>query len=201
LPQNLHQMKRILLLASFIVVAFSSMAQWAFQAQYNLWIPTNGYNSDLKLGYLGVGVEAKYKFTDYVTATIGGGYAMIGYDKVRVDRVQKPAKDVSDKAALQIIPITLGGNVFFNKDKFRPYLDMDFGIALVQAKGDGMPDTEMKTNPFLSPGLGLEYEISDGFMLNAAVKENIILYNFDNRPHYKETFTSIGVNIGFSFRF
>jgi hypothetical protein len=194
-------MKRILLLSTFIVVSFASMAQWSFQAQYNFWIPTNGYNSDLKMGFLGAGLEAKYSFSDYLTGTIGVGYASIGYDKVLVDRVQKPAADVSDKAALQIIPITLGGNVYFNQDKFRPFLDMDFGVALVQAKGDGMPDTEMKKNPFLSPGIGVEYELMDGLNINAVLKQNIILYNFDNRFKYIEVFTAVGVNVGLSYKF
>jgi hypothetical protein len=59
----------------------------------------------------------------------------------------------------------------------------------------------MNINPFLSPGLGVEYELSDGFKLNGVVKQNVIMYNFDNRPHYTEAFTAIGFNLGFSLNF
>jgi opacity protein-like surface antigen len=201
LPQNLQIMKRILLLASFTVVAFTSMAQWAFQAQYNLWIPTGTYNSELKVGALGANVEAKYAFSEYLNGTIGLGYALLPYKTVRVDRVEQPAESVSDKAALQLIPITLGGEIFFNQDKIRPYLDIDLGVALVQAKGDGMPDTEMKINPFLSPGIGIEYELSDGIKLNGVVKQNVVFYNFDNRDQYLDAFTAVGINLGFSYKF
>jgi opacity protein-like surface antigen len=194
-------MKRILLLASFLITSYVSMAQWAFQAQYNLWIPTNEYNSDLKVGYLGAGLEAQYTFSEYLTGTIGFGYALMAYENVRVDRVKKTAEDVSADAALQIMPITVGGNVYFNEDKLRPFLDMDFGIALVQAKGDGMPDTKMKTNPFLAPGLGLEYELSDGLKLNGVIKQNVVIYNFDNRDNYTQAFTAVGINLGVSYKF
>jgi hypothetical protein len=194
-------MKRLLLLSSFVIIGFTSMAQWAFQAQYNLWIPTDNYNSELKIGYLGAGVEAKYLFSEYLSGTIGAGFARIGYDKVRIDRVQQPAENVSDNAALQIIPVTVGADIYFNESKFRPYLDMDFGMALVQAIGDGMPDTEMKFNPFLSPGFGVEYELSDGLKLNAVAKQQVIIYNFDNRSNYNNVFTAVGINLGFSYRF
>lgn len=194
-------MKRILLLAAFLISTYVSMAQWAFQASYNLWIPTNEYNSDLKLSYLGAGLEAQYSFSEYLTGTIGLGYSLMAYENVRVDRVKKDAAAVSDNAALQIIPITLGGNVYFNEDKLRPFLDMDFGMALVQAKGDGMPDTEMKTNPFLSPGIGVEYELSDGLKLNGVVKQNVVIYNFDNRDGYNQAFTAVGINLGVSYKF
>jgi opacity protein-like surface antigen len=194
-------MKRILLLVAFLITTYVSMAQWSFQAQYNLWIPTSEYNSELKVGVLGAGVEARYEFSEYLSGTIGVGYALLPYKNVRVDRVKKPAEQVSDKAALQLIPITIGGNVYFNQDKFRPYLDLDFGVAMVQAKGDGMPDTEMKTNPFVSPGIGVEYELSDGLKVNGVVKQNVVIYNFDNREGFTSAFTAVGINLGISYKF
>ena len=194
-------MKRLFLVASFSILSTVAMAQWSVQAQYNLWIPTGNYNSELKIGYIGVGVEAKYSLDDYINGTIGAGYANIGYKTVLVDRVQKPVEDISSGGSLQIIPITIGADVYFNKDKFRPYLDMDFGAALVNQVGDGMPDTEMKINPFLSPGFGVEYEVTDGIKLQGVVKQHILLYNYDNRPQYLETFTAVGINLGLTYRF
>lgn len=195
-------MKRLLLLSSFTIIAFTSMAQWAVQAQYNLWIPTNQYNSDLKVGPMGASVEAKYSFSEYLNGTIGVGYALMPYENVRIDRVKKPAEEVSDKAALQLIPITLGGDLFFNQDKIRPYLDMDFGIALAKAKGDGMPESDdMDINPFLSPGIGVEYELSDGLKLNGVVKQNVLIYTFDDRERYVEAFTAVGINLGITYKF
>lgn len=177
------------------------MAQWAFQAQYNLWIPTSEYNSDLKTGFIGAGLEAKYAFSEYLSGTVGVGYALLPYETVRVDRVEMPAEDVSDAATLQLIPITVGGDLYFNQDKIRPYLDMDFGVALAQSKGDGMPDTDMHINPFLAPGFGVEYELSDGLKVNGVVKQNVVIYNFDDRDRYTQAFTAVGINLGVVYKF
>lgn len=194
-------MKRIVLLISCSFITTLAMAQWAVQAQYNLWIPTSKYTSDLKLGVIGVGLEAQYIFDDVVTATIGTGYALIPYKTVKVDRVEVPAEDVSDAAALQIIPITVGANVYFNKNKVRPYLDMDFGVALVQAVGEGMPNTDMNVNTFISPGFGIEYELSDELKFQGVVKQQVLIYNFDNRVNFLQAFTAVGINLGVSYKF
>jgi opacity protein-like surface antigen len=196
-------MKRILLLLSFTAFSCVAMAQWAANVNYNLWVPTGKYNSDLKLGYAGANIEFKYIFDEYLTGTFGAGYALLDYKNVLINRVEVPAEGNSDKAKLQIIPVTIGAEIYFSKDKLRPYLDIDFGVALVQASGDNFTDerTKMKTNPFLSPGLGIAYEISDNLTFNGAVKQHVLLYTFDERPEYREAFTAVGINAGLTFRF
>jgi hypothetical protein len=194
-------MKRIVLLISFTVVTVAAMAQWAVNVNYNLWAPTGKYNSDLKLGLVGGNVKAKYTFDEHLVGTIGAGYALISYENVLIDRVERPAEGYSDNAALQIIPITVGGDVYFNTKKVRPYFDMDFGIALVQAQGDNMPDTEMKINPLLSPGFGVDYELADDLILNGVLKYNMIMYEFDNRTEYTEAFTSVALHLGLTYKF
>jgi hypothetical protein len=194
-------MKRILLLISFTAITGAAMAQWAVNANYNLWIPTDKYNSDLKLGVIGANVEAKYYFDDHLAGTISAGYALLSYDKVLVDRVEKPAADVSSNAKLQIIPVTIGANVYFTKDKVKPYFDMDFGAAMVQVSGDGLPKTDMKVNAFISPGFGIEYEFANDLMFNASLKKHVLIYDYDNRTEFYETFTAIGLNLGVTYRF
>ncbi len=194
-------MKKILLLTSFTIATTVAMAQWIVQAQYNLWIPTSQYNSDLKLGLLGVGVEAKYVVDDHLRATIGANYALFNYKTVRVDKVKRDAEGFSDNAKLQIIPITLGADVFFSKGKFSPYLDMDFGAALVKSSGDNLPERDMDVNAFISPGFGIEYEVSDNLKLNGVVKQQVLIYNYDDRVKYLETFTAVGINLGFTYKF
>jgi outer membrane protein W len=194
-------MKRLILLIVLSVTASVSMAQWVFQAQYNMWLPTGKYNSELKPGFLGAGVEAKYIFDDHLVGTVGGAYTLLNYETVRIDRVEQDAATYSENATLQIIPITLGAEVYFNTAKVRPYLDMDFGIALVQSKGDNLPETDMVINPFISPGLGIEYSLSDDLKLNGVVKQHVLIYNYDGRPEYNETFTAIGINLGVTYKF
>ncbi len=194
-------MKRLILLIVLSATASVSMAQWVLQAQYNIWLPTGKYNSDLKPGFLGAGVEAKYIFDDHLVGTIGGAYTLLNYETVRVNRVEQDAATVSENATLQIIPITVGAEVYFNTAKFRPYLDMDFGVALVQSAGDNLPEKDMAINPFLSPGFGMEYALSDDLKLNCALKYNMLIYNYDDRPEYTETFTAVGINLGATYKF
>jgi long-subunit fatty acid transport protein len=194
-------MKRIVLLLSFTVVTLAAMAQWTVNVNYSLWAPISEYNSDLELGFMGGNVKMGYIFDDHITGTFGVGYMKMGYENVRVDRVERPSEGFSDNAALQIIPITVGGNLYFTTNKVRPYFDMDFGVALVQATGDNMPDTEMKVNPFVSPGFGIEYELADDLKLNGVLKYNTIVYQFDNRDEYYETFNAVGVNLGLTYKF
>ena len=194
-------MKRIVLLISFTVVTVAAMAQWAVNVNYNLWVPTGKYNSDLKLGFAGANLEGRYYFDDHLAGTFGVGYARFNYETVRINRVERPASGYSSNAALQIIPVTLGANVYFSKTKVKPYLDMDFGVALVQTSGDNMPNTNMKVNPFISPGFGIEYELSDDLMFNAVVKQHVLIYKFDNRSEYLEAFTAVGINVGITKKF
>ncbi len=190
-------MKRLILLIVLSATASVSMAQWVFQAQYNMWLPTGKYNGTLKPGFLGAGVEAKYSFDDHLVGTIGAGYSLMNYKTVLVDRVEKEVEN----ATMQIIPITVGAEVYFTTEKIRPYLDMDFGVALVSQKGDGLPEKDMAYNPFISPGLGVDYAFSDDLKFNCVVKQHVIIYNFDNRPGYNETFTAVGINLGVTYKF
>ncbi len=52
-------MKRLLLLVTLSMFSGVLMAQWAVNVNYNLWMPTGKYNSELKMGFLGANVEAK----------------------------------------------------------------------------------------------------------------------------------------------
>lgn len=192
-------MKRLIFLIAFTATASVSMAQWVFQAQYNMWLPTGKYNSDLKPGFLGAGVEAKYIVDDNLAITVGGSYTKLDYKTVLVDRVERDGEGYN--ATLQIIPLTLGADVYFNEAKLRPYLDMDFGVALVQASGDNMPESDMAINPFLSPGLGLEYAFADDLRVNCAAKQHVLIYNYDNRPNYTNVFTAVGINLGVTYKF
>ncbi|MES2778789.1 MAG: outer membrane beta-barrel protein [Bacteroidota bacterium] len=194
-------MKRFLLIAGLLICAKASMAQWAMNVNYSLWVPTGKYNSDLKLGYTGANVEFKYIFDDHLVGSFGAGYTLMNYETVRIDRVERPAKGYSDNAALQIIPITVGADVYFSTGKIRPYLDLDFGVALVKATGDNMPETDMAVNGYLSPGFGIEYELSDGLKLNGVLKQHTIIYQYDDRAKYLETFTAVGLNLGITYKF
>lgn len=194
-------MKRIVLLLSFTVVTVAAMAQWAVNVNYSLWAPIGQYNSDLKLGFTGGNAKLRYLFSDHITGTIGVGYMKMAYENVRIDRVERPAEGFSDNAALQIIPVTVGGNLYFTTNKVRPYFDMDFGVALAQASGDNMPDTKMKVNPFVAPGFGIEYELTDELTFNGVLKYNTLIYEFDNRSEYLETFSAVGLNVGLSYKF
>jgi opacity protein-like surface antigen len=194
-------MKRILLLATFSMFSGILMAQWAFNVNYNLWMPTSRYNSDLKTGFIGANVKVNYIFDDHLVGKIGVGYALLNYETLLVDRVLHPAEHYSNNAALQIIPVTLGADVYFTTAKLRPYLDLDFGVALCKVTGDNLPETNMKTNPYLSPGFGMEYELSDGLKLNGVIKQQTIFYTYDDRKAFNETFTAIGINLGVTYKF
>lgn len=194
-------MKRNILLTVFTLVAFSGFAQIGIQASYNLWLPTGKYNSDLKAGLLGAQVELKYFANDYINVTAGVGYNLLSNKTVRINRVERPAEGYSDNATVQFIPVTIGAEVFFNTDKLRPYLDMDFGVALVTESGDNLPEKDMAINAFISPGIGIAYSLSDALTFNGVVKSNVVVYNYDGRPSYRETFTAVGINLGLSFKF
>jgi hypothetical protein len=194
-------MKRILLFVALSMFSGMLMAQWAMNVNYNLWIPTGQYNSNLKLGYLGANVEAKYIFDDHLVGSFGVGYARMNYETVRVDGVERDAKGYSDNAALQIIPITVGADVYFSTAKLRPYLDLDFGVAMVKRTGDNLPEKSMTANPYLSPGFGMEYQLSDGLKLNGVIKQQTLVYKYDDRAKFLETFTAIGINLGFTYKF
>ncbi|MES2560805.1 MAG: outer membrane beta-barrel protein [Bacteroidota bacterium] len=194
-------MKRLLLLVTLSMFSGVLMAQWAVNVNYNLWMPTGKYNSELKMGFLGANVEAKYIFDDHLAGSIGVGYALLNYETVRIDRVERPAEGYSDNAALQIIPITIGADVYFSTAKVRPYLDLDFGVAMVKTTGDNLPETDMTANTFLSPGFGIEYELSDGLKLNGVLKQQVLIYKYDDRAKYLETFTAVGINLGVTYKF
>lgn len=194
-------MKRFLLLVTLSMFSGALMAQWAANVSYSLWVPTGKYQSDLKMGFVGANVEAKYIFDDHLVGTFGVGYTLMNYETVRVDRVERPAEGYSDNAALQIIPITLGAEVYFTTAKIRPYLDLDFGAALVTASGDNLPETDLAVNPYLSPGFGIEYQLSDGLKLNAVLKQHTLFYEYDNRAKFQGTFTAVGLNLGFMYKF
>jgi hypothetical protein len=194
-------MKRLILLIALSTIASVSMAQWVLQAQYNMWLPTGKYNGELKPGFMGAGVEAKYVIDDHLVATIGGSYTLLNYKTVLVDRVEQDAETYSSNATLQIIPMTLGADVYFNTEKVRPYLDMDFGVAMVSQKGDNLPEKDMAFNPFISPGLGVEYALRDDLKLNFVVKQHVLIYNYDDRPKQLETFTAVGINLGATYKF
>lgn len=203
-PKFLVDMKRLFLVAIFGLLSSISMGQIAVQAQYQLWVPTGKYESDLKLGVLGAGIEVKKIVNDYLSVGAGAGINQLSYESVLVNRVERPAEGFSDNATLRIIPITLGADVFFKEakvGKVRPFLDMDFGVGLVQVSGDNLPERDMKINPFLSPGLGVEYSLADDLRLMGVVKQNVVIYNYDGRPKYNETFTTIGINLGVSYKF
>jgi hypothetical protein len=74
-------------------------------------------------------------------------------------------------------------------------------VALCKVTGDNLPETNMKTNPYLSPGFGMEYELSDGLKLNGVIKQQTIFYTYDDRKAYNETFTAIGINLGVTYKF
>lgn len=194
-------MKRILLFVTLSMFSGMLMAQWAVNVNYNLWMPTGKYNSELKTGFIGANVEAKYIFDDHLAGSFGVGYALLNYETVRIDRVERPAEGYSDNAALQIIPITLGADVYFTTAKVRPYLDLDFGMALVKATGDNLPEKDMDVNGYFSPGFGIEYEVSDGLKLNGVLKQQTLIYQYDDRAKYMETFTAIGINLGITYKF
>lgn len=194
-------MKRILLTLTIIVSSISVFAQWGIQLNYNLWIPTDRYNSDLKLGVVGANLELKHYSDDYINITAGVGLNVLYYETLKINRVEIPAEGYSSDARLQLIPITLGAEVYFNQDKVRPYLDFDLGVALAQISGENLPKQDMSTNVFLSPGAGVAYNLSDAITFHGVVKQNILVYNYDNRPEYREVFTAVGVNLGLSFRF
>lgn len=194
-------MKRFILSLILLAGLQSAFAQLAVQANYNFWIPTDKYNSEVKLGFIGANLELKKVVDDYITLSVGAGFNQMAYESVRIDRVERPAEGFSDNAVLQFIPITVGADVFFNTDKVRPFLDIDLGCALARSSGDNLPDTEMKVNAFLSPGIGVAYKLSDAILFSGVVKQNIIVYNYDNRPEYKEAFTAVGINLGLTFGF
>lgn len=194
-------MKRLILFMSLGLIFKMSTAQYAIQAQYQLWVPTGKYESDLKLGVIGAGIEVKKIVNDYLSVGVGTGINQLSYENVLVNRVERPAEGFSDNATLRIIPITLGADVFFTDAKVRPFLDMDFGVGLVQISGDNLPERDMKINPFLSPGLGIEYTLADDLRIMGVVKQNVVIYNYDDRPKYNETFTTIGINLGLSYKF
>jgi len=194
-------MKRSVLIFSFFISSFTAFGQLSLQASYNIWFPTGKYNSDLNLGFLGISAELKYAASDFVNVTAGVGFNLLGYETVRINRVERPAEGFSDNAALSIIPLTIGAEVFFNEDKLRPYLDLDFGVALAKTTGDNLPETNTAVNPFISPGLGIAYSLTDDLIFNGVVKQNVIIYNYDNRPNYLEAFTAVGVNLGITFKF
>lgn len=194
-------MKRVVLSILLLGCIQLGFAQLALQANYNLWIPTDKYNSEVKLGFIGANLELKKIVDDYITLSVGAGYNQLAYESVRINRVERPTEGFSDNATLQFIPITIGADVFFNTDKVRPFLDMDMGCALVRSSGDNLPEAEMKVNAFLSPGIGVAYKLSDAILFSGVVKQNIIVYNYDNRPEFKETFTAVGINLGLTFGF
>lgn len=193
--------KRFLLLVTLSMFSGLLMAQWAVNVNYNLWMPTGKYNSDLKAGFIGTSLEAKYIFDDNLVGSIGVGYALFNYETVLIDKVEHPVEHYSGSAGLQVIPVTLGADVYFSTAKLRPYLDLDFGAALVKTTGDILPKSDMKINPYLAPGLGLEYELSNGLKLNGVLKQQTLVYTFDDRAAYHETFTTIGLNLGVTYKF
>lgn len=190
-------MKRFLLIAGLIITAKASMAQWAMNVNYSLWVPTGKYNSDLKLGFAGANLQFNYSFDDNLVGTFGTGYSLIGYDNIRIDGVDRKASS----ATLQIIPVTVGADIYFSTEKVRPYLDFDFGVAFVKASGDNLPESKMMVNPYLSPGLGIEYQLSDGLKLNGVLKQHTLIYRFDETVKYNEVFSAVGLNLGFTYKF
>lgn len=194
-------MKRILLFVTLCMFSGMLMAQWALNVNYSFWQPTGKYNSEVNTGFIGANIEAQYIFDDHLAGTFGVGYNRFSYETVRIDRVERPAEGYSDNAALQIIPITLGANVYFTTSKVRPYLDLDFGLALAKTTGDNLPETDMAVNGYLSPGFGIEYELSDDLKLNGVLKQHTVVYQYDDRAKYMETFTGMGLNLGVTYKF
>lgn len=96
------------------------------------------------------------------------------------------------------LPISIGGEYLFLKDKFRPHLGISGGLmgALVSNSFGSGSDFR----PFLSPKVGVDYHLSDNIGINANFKYNFVFYR-DESTSGPDFVSTISPNIGVFYLF
>ncbi len=159
---------------SFIVaillgtVQFSKAQDITGGVNVMLGLPMGTFGDAAGFG-IGGGIEGNYFIQDKFSVGIEAGYLAFA------------AKDVLgiDNSAT-MIPVLAKATYFFMEDEFMPYASLGVGFYAVTTKIEGELlgvsfDSETDLGGFgISPRVGAQYEVGDGFWINANVQYNLL---------------------------
>ncbi|MEI6507102.1 MAG: OmpW family outer membrane protein [Bacteroidota bacterium] len=173
----------------FLSLSFTSKAQYSVGVTGNYMIPSSEFGSAAKPGF-GATVEIRKIFSDIIKAGINIGYA--SFENKNSDSKISP---LIDGKTLTIIPVTLSAQVYFNDNKFRPFIGLDLGWATANLK----LTTDAKNYFIMAPQLGVEYKLSEQVFIHLTAKDNLMFY--ERTAHASDLMSMVGINFGLTYKF
>ncbi|MDR1679558.1 MAG: porin family protein [Prevotellaceae bacterium] len=173
-------MKKVIFTAILaIATAVSVNAQWKVGANLGLQVPTGTFGDVSGTGF-GLAANGEYLATENIGIGAQLGYYSFGEKE-------------SGSGSWSIVPITVTGKYYFMTEGLKPYAGLDLGFYSLSYEVDlgilGANVSTSETKFGLAPVVGLQYDFSDNWALDANLKYNYITTSGD-------AVTSFGINVG-----